>query len=176
MSFSRNKPASKREAELGSRLIPVSGRAKKKTLGGRTRVFFSFWFRTVFVQIGRRKKKEVLELGGAVERIVHESVLTKQEQSEQQQHRGGGGGGGGEHPGPLQDGGCRGDSAHPGRGQARGQQLLLEGEVVHRQVVSQVWDGDGRKRRGRGRKRRGGEKRRMESIRTNSATKKPPKM
>lgn len=151
MSFSRNKPASKREAELGSRLIPVSGRAKKKTLGGRTRFFFSFWFRTVFVQIGRRKKKEVLELGGAVERIVHESVLTKQEQSEQQQHRGGGGGsGGGEHPGPPQGGGCGGDSAHPGRGQARGQQLLLEGEVVHRQVVSQVWDGDGRRETGTG--------------------------
>lgn len=113
-----------------------------------------------------------------MERIVHESVLTKQEQSEQQQHRGGGGGGGGsgEHPGPLQGRGCGGDSAHPGRGQARGQQLLLKGEVVHRQVVSQVWDGDGRKRRGRGRKRRGGGKRRMESIRTNSATKKPQKM
>lgn len=103
---------------------------------------------------------------------MHESVLTKQEQSEQQQHRGGGGSGGGEHPGPLQGGGCRGDSAHPGRGQARGQQLLLEGEVVHRQVVSQVWDGDGRKRRGRGRKWRGGGKRRMESIRTNRAAKK----
>lgn len=77
---------------------------------------------------------------------VHQSVLTKQKRSEQQQHHGGGG----EHPGPLQGGGCRGDSAHPGCGQARGQELLLEGEVVHRHVVSQVWHGDGRSRRGWG--------------------------
>lgn len=32
----------------------------------------------------------------------------------------------------------RGDSSDSGRGQTRGQQLLLEGEILHRQVIGEV--------------------------------------
>lgn len=63
MSFSRNKPASKREAELGSRLIPVSGRAKKKTLGGRTRFFFFFLVPHSFCSNREEKKKRGAGVG-----------------------------------------------------------------------------------------------------------------
>lgn len=33
-----------------------------------------------------------------------------------------------------------GRASDPGRGQARSQQLLLEGEVIHHQVIGQVWE------------------------------------
>lgn len=164
VSFSRNKLASKREAKLQFQ-SPVRFQAHSKEWPSREE---DSGVRTSF--FSSEEKKEELEKGGRVEwGWVHESLLAKQQQ---QHHRHGG-----QHPATLQGGGCWGDSAHSSRGQARGQQLLLEGEVVHRQVVSQVWDGDGQKRRGTGEcKRCTGIKRRMESIRTNRAAKYKTKM
>lgn len=77
--------------------------------------------------------------GGSV--WVQRSVVTKQEQSERHRERR-------DQVAPPQRSRRWGDASDPGRGQARGQQLLLEGEVVHCQVISEVWE-RGRRRRGR---------------------------
>lgn len=99
---------------------------------------------------------------------VHWSVTTEQEQSKHHRERR-------DQVAPPQWRSRWGDASNPGRGQARGQQLLLEGEVVHCQVISQVWVGD-RQRRWQGGigeqwkiwERQG---KRMETIRTSTVTK-----
>lgn len=77
---------------------------------------------------------------GECEQRVHWSVTTGQEKSKRHRER--------QDQVAPPEGSCRwGDAADVGRGQPRGQQLLLEGEVVHVQVISEVWEGQTERRR-----------------------------
>ena len=63
----------------------------------------------------------------------HSSVVANQEDRERQQKNQGQG------PPPGRRGGRR-EAPDAGRGQVRGQQLLMEDQVVHGQVIRQVWE------------------------------------
>lgn len=84
--------------------------------------------------IGSRNVQKFLGTSDGSMRVCW-SVMTKQEQRKhRREHR--------DQAAPPQGRRSRrGDASNPSCGQVRGQQLLLEGEVVHCQVISQVWAG-----------------------------------